>query len=233
MVTAGIYLILRCSPLLIYSLNINILIIFLGSLTAIMSASIAIFQDDIKKIIAYSTCSQLGYMFFSCGLMNYEVAFFHLINHAFFKALLFLSAGSIIHSLSDEQDLKKMGGLVNLLPFTYSVFIVGSLAIMGFPYLTGFYSKDSLIELIIVNSNNNISFYCTFISLFTAILTNIYSLRIIYLVFLVKTKSKRILIQNIHDAPSFMLFSQFILSFFSIFIGFFFFDLFLGLGSDI
>jgi NADH:ubiquinone oxidoreductase subunit 5 (subunit L)/multisubunit Na+/H+ antiporter MnhA subunit len=233
MVTAGIYLTLRCEPLLVYTPNISFFIAIIGSLTAIMAASIAVFQDDIKKIIAYSTCSQLGYMYFSIGLLNYEISFFHLINHAFFKALLFLSAGSIIHSLSDEQDLKKMGGLINLIPFTYSVFLIASLAIMGFPYLTGFYSKDTLIELVLINTNINLAFYCYVIAVFTAVLTNIYSLRIMYLVFFSKCKSKKILIKHVHDSPAPMFFSQLVLALFSIFIGYCFSDLFIGPGSDI
>ena len=146
MVTAGVFVILRSSPLLEYS-NISLFVItVIGSLTAFMAATIGIVQNDLKKVIAYSTCSQLGYMVFACGLSNYSIGFFHLINHAFFKALLFLTAGALIHSMSDEQDLRKMGGLKSILPYTYVMFLIGSLSLMGFPFLTGFYSKDLILE---------------------------------------------------------------------------------------
>jgi NADH-ubiquinone oxidoreductase chain 5 len=147
MVTAGVFLILRSSPLLEYS-NFSLFIItFIGSLTAFLASTIGVVQHDLKKVIAYSTCSQLGYMVLACGLSNYSVSLFHLMNHAFFKALLFLSAGSVIHAMSDEQDMRKMGGLVKLIPITYVMILIGSLALMGFPFLTGFYSKDILLEL--------------------------------------------------------------------------------------
>lgn len=147
MVTAGIFLIIRCSPLFEYSLFILNLITIFGALTTIFAATVGLVQNDIKKIIAYSTCSQLGYMAFVCGTSNYSVGLFHLSNHAFFKALLFLSAGSIIHSLSNEQDIRKMGGLINLLPYTYAMMLAGSLSIAGFPFLSGFYSKDIILEV--------------------------------------------------------------------------------------
>jgi NADH-ubiquinone oxidoreductase chain 5 len=112
-----------------------------------MAATIGVVQNDLKKVIAYSTCSQLGYMILACGLSNYSIALFHLMNHAFFKALLFLSAGSVIHAMRDEQDMRKMGGLIKVIPITYIMILIGSLALMGFPFLTGFYSKDILLEL--------------------------------------------------------------------------------------
>jgi NADH-ubiquinone oxidoreductase chain 5 len=147
MVTAGVFVILRSSPILEYS-NFSLLIItIIGSLTAFMAATIGVVQNDLKKVIAYSTCSQLGYMILACGLSNYSIALFHLMNHAFFKALLFLSAGSVIHAMADEQDMRKMGGLIKTIPITYVMILVGSLALMGFPFLTGFYSKDILLEL--------------------------------------------------------------------------------------
>jgi NADH-ubiquinone oxidoreductase chain 5 len=147
MVTAGVFVVLRSSPILEYS-NFSLLIVtIIGSLTAFMAATIGVVQNDLKKVIAYSTCSQLGYMIFACGLSNYTISLFHLMNHAFFKALLFLSAGSVIHAMSDEQDMRKMGGLIKVIPITYIMIVVGSLALMGFPFLTGFYSKDILLEL--------------------------------------------------------------------------------------
>ncbi|MAE59581.1 MAG: NADH-quinone oxidoreductase subunit L, partial [Halobacteriovorax sp.] len=147
MVTAGVFLIIRCSPLFEYSPTMLSVITFVGALTAFFAATAGTVQNDLKKVIAYSTCSQLGYMVFSCGLSGYAVSLFHLANHAFFKALLFLSAGCVIHSLSDEQDMRRMGGLVKLLPLTYTLFLIGTLALTGFPFLTGFYSKDVILEI--------------------------------------------------------------------------------------
>jgi NADH-ubiquinone oxidoreductase chain 5 len=146
MVTAGIYMILRCSPLLEFAPNALAVIAFFGASTAFFAATTGLLQNDLKKVIAYSTCSQLGYMVFACGLSGYQLGVFHLSNHAFFKALLFLGAGSVIHAVADEQDMRKMGGLRRLLPFSYAVMLIGSLALMGFPFLTGFYSKDSILE---------------------------------------------------------------------------------------
>jgi NADH-ubiquinone oxidoreductase chain 5 len=158
MVTAGVFLLIKCSPIFEYSPKILVFITFVGATTAFFSATVGLIQNDIKKVIAYSTCSQLGYMVFACGLSNYHVALFHLSNHAFFKALLFLSAGSIIHSLSNEQDMRKYGSLINLLPFTSVMLLIGSLSLMGFPFLTGYYSKDLIIELAYSNYTINGSF---------------------------------------------------------------------------
>eukprot|EP01090_Pellita_catalonica_P018082 TRINITY_DN568_c0_g1_i6.p1 TRINITY_DN568_c0_g1~~TRINITY_DN568_c0_g1_i6.p1 ORF type:complete len:176 (-),score=9.88 TRINITY_DN568_c0_g1_i6:2054-2581(-) len=146
MVTAGVYLLIKCSPILENSKNILLIILFFGGFTALLSSTIGLVQNDIKKIIAYSTCSQLGYMVFSCGSSNYLASFFHLFNHAFFKALLFLGAGAVIHSMSDEQDLRKFGGLASILPFSYISLLIGSLTLFGLPFLSGFYSKDLIIE---------------------------------------------------------------------------------------
>jgi NADH-ubiquinone oxidoreductase chain 5 len=147
MVTAGVFLIIRSSFIFEFIPNILILITFIGSITSFFAATIGLLQNDLKRIIAYSTCSQLGYMIFACGLSNYSVSIFHLANHAFFKALLFLSAGIIIHALANEQDMRKMGGLRQILPFTYTMMLIGSFSLMGFPFLTGFYSKDIILEL--------------------------------------------------------------------------------------
>lgn len=146
MVTAGVFLIIRCSIVIDLSPILLQIITLFGALTAFFAATAGAFQYDLKRIIAYSTCSQLGYMVFACGLSHYGLALFHLANHAFFKALLFLSAGSVIHGLHDEQDLRKMGGLVKVMPITYIMFLIGSLSLAGFPFLTGFYSKDLILE---------------------------------------------------------------------------------------
>ena len=185
MVTAGVFLLIRCSPIFEYAPTVLFFVSLFGGLTAFFFSIVAVFQYDLKKVIAYSTCSQLGYMFFSCGLSNYQVSFFHLFNHAFFKALLFLSAGSIIHAFGDEQDMRSMGCLVNLLPFTYLCILVGFLSIIGFPFLTGFYSKDIILELafsrLLVDG-----FFIYFLGIFTAFFTAIYSLRLLLFVFFFK-----------------------------------------------
>jgi NADH-ubiquinone oxidoreductase chain 5 len=147
LVTAGVFLIIRCSPLFEFAELTLFFIMIIGGCTAFFSATIAVTQDDIKKVIAYSTCSQLGYMIFSCGLSEYNLSLFHLVNHAFFKALLFLGAGSIIHSMSGEQDMRKLGNLIKFIPYTYSVMLIGFLALAGFPFLSGFYSKEIILEI--------------------------------------------------------------------------------------
>ena len=157
MVTAGVFLMIRFSPLIEFSPVVLTILIVVGSLTAFFAAMTGTFQNDLKRVIAYSTCSQLGYMIFACGLSCYNTSIFHLSNHAFFKALLFLSAGSVIHAVSDEQDMRRMGALVKFLPTTYSLMLIGSLALAGFPFLTGFYSKDFIIELSQVSLNPNLN----------------------------------------------------------------------------
>jgi NADH-ubiquinone oxidoreductase chain 5 len=146
MVTAGVYLLIRISFLFEFLPDLLYIIAIIGAFTSFFSATIALVQMDIKKLIAYSTCSQLGYMVFACGMSFYNLSLFHLFNHAFFKALLFLSAGSIIHSLSNEQDLRKMGGLLKILPNSYISILIASLSLAGFPFLSGFFSKDLIIE---------------------------------------------------------------------------------------
>ena len=147
MVTAGVFLLARSSPLLEYSETALAVITRIGAATAFFAGTVGLVQNDLKRVIAYSTCSQLGYMVFACGLSAYAVGVFHLANHALFKALLFLSAGSVIHAMGDEQDMRRMGGLVRILPLTYAMMVIGSVALMGFPFLTGFYSKDVILEV--------------------------------------------------------------------------------------
>jgi len=147
MVTAGVFLLIRASSLYELSSSVRFFITVDGAATAFMAATSGLLQNDLKKVIAYSTCSQLGYMVFACGLSSYALSLFHLTNHAFFKALLFLSAGAVIHSVSNEQDMRKLGRLIQLLPYTYATFVIGSLALIGFPFLSGFYSKDLILEI--------------------------------------------------------------------------------------
>lgn len=231
MVTAGVYLVTRCSPFFEYSVfSLNIITI-IGASTAFFASTVALVQNDFKKIIAYSTCSQLGYMFFACGLSNYPVAIFHLSNHAYFKALLFLCSGVVIHAMADEQDIRKMGGLRRILPFTYIMFLIGSLSLMGFPFLTGFYSKDLILEIAFA-TNNEMGHFAYWLGSIGAFCTSFYSTRLLYFAFLTETNAHKIVIKNAHDAPFKMAFPLGILAFASIFIGFLTKDMFVGLGTD-
>jgi len=231
MVTAGVFLLARCSHLFEYSQLALNFIMFIGSATAFFASTTGLFQNDMKRVIAYSTCSQLGYMVFACGLSSYEVGIFHLSNHAFFKALLFLGAGSVIHAVADEQDMRKMGGLRNLLPFTYSIMLIGSLALMGFPFLTGFYSKDTILEVAYAKYTiwGHFSYY---LGTFAAFFTAFYSIRLLFLVFLAEPNGHKTSILNAHEGSWRMTFPLFILSIFSISIGFLTRDLFIGFGTD-
>ena len=231
MVTAGVFLIVRCSPLFEFAPNISLIITISGAMTAFMAASIGLVQNDLKRVIAYSTCSQLGYMMIACGTSGYAVGMFHLTNHAFFKALLFLSAGSIIHALADEQDMRKMGGLLNLLPFTYSMMLIGSLSLMGFPFLTGFYSKDLILEWTFSQFSIN-GLFAYWMGSLSAFFTAFYSIRVICLTFLKKPGMSQQIFLNVHEAPIRMAIPLFFLSFFSIFIGYFFKDMFVGIGTN-
>ncbi len=230
MVTAGVFLIVRCSPIYEYSPIILNFITIIGMTTAFFAASIALVQNDIKKIIAYSTCSQLGYMFFATGVGAYNVAMFHLFTHAFFKALLFLGAGSVIHSFHNEQDINKMGGVYKNLPYTYTLMIIGTLALTGFPFLSGFYSKDLIIEFAFLKGNT-VGYYACVIGIFTAVLTSIYSWRLIFKTFHGEYNNKNQPIESMHESPMVMLAPLIILAIGSIFAGFIFKSLFMGYGS--
>ena len=231
MVTAGVFLILRCSALFEYSPVALTVVTIVGALTAFFAATSGLLQNDLKRVIAYSTCSQLGYMVFTCGISSYSVSLFHLMNHAFFKALLFLSAGAIIHALMDEQDMRKMGGLLQVLPFSYIMIIIGSLALMGFPFLTGFYSKDVIIELAYATYTIDGTF-AHWLGSLSALFTSFYSFRLLYLTFLAKSNSFKTYVVNAHDAPIVMAIPLIILAFGSIFVGFLTKDMFIGMGTD-
>ena len=230
MVTAGVYLVTRCSPIFEYSILTLKLITIIGALTAFFASTVGLVQNDMKKIIAYSTCSQLGYMFFACGLSNYSLGIFHLSNHACFKALLFLGAGSVIHAMGDEQDIRKMGGLRRILPFTYIMFLIGSLALMGFPFLTGFYSKDVILEIAFATFNE-IGHFAYWLGTIGASFTAFYSTRLIYFAFLSETNAHKNVILHAHDAPFKMALPLGILALGSIFIGYLTKDMFIGLGT--
>ncbi len=227
MVTAGVFLVVRCSPLFEYSELALSLITIIGMTTAIFAASVALVQNDIKKIIAYSTCSQLGYMFFAAGVGAYNVAMFHLFTHAFFKALLFLGSGSVIHAFKDEQDITKMGGVWKKLPYTYTFMIIGTLALTGFPFLSGFYSKDAIIEFAYL-SGNATGYCAAMVGIFTAFLTSIYSWRLIFKTFHGDYNNKNLEIKNIHESSLIILIPLFILSLGAVASGFIFKDLFIG-----
>ncbi|RPG95351.1 MAG: NADH-quinone oxidoreductase subunit L [Candidatus Pelagibacter sp. TMED286] len=230
MVTAGVFLVVRCSPIFEYSeLALNIITI-VGMSTAFFAATVALVQTDIKKIIAYSTCSQLGYMFFATGVGAYNVAMFHLFTHAFFKALLFLGSGSVIHAFKDEQNINNMGGVWKKLPYTYALMVIGTLALTGFPFLSGFYSKDAIIEFAYLKGNTT-GYYAAGIGIFTALLTSIYSWRLMFKTFHGEYNNKKIKIEETHESPLVMLIPLVFLSIGAIFAGFFFKDLFIGYDS--
>jgi len=230
MVTAGVFLIVRCSPIYEYSdLALNIITI-VGMSTAFFAATVALVQTDIKKIIAYSTCSQLGYMFFAAGVGAYNVAMFHLFTHAFFKALLFLGSGSVIHAFKDEQNINNMGGVWKKLPYTYTLMIIGTLALTGFPFLSGFYSKDAIIEFAYLRGNTT-GYYAATIGIFTAFITSIYSWRLMFKTFHGEYNNKNIKIEETHESPLVMLIPLVLLSVGAIFAGFIFKELFIGYGG--
>nr|YP_009300653.1 NADH dehydrogenase subunit 5 [Turritopsis dohrnii]ALK27154.1 NADH dehydrogenase subunit 5 [Turritopsis dohrnii] len=218
MVTAGVFLIIRLSPFFEKSPTVLIIIIFVGSLTAFFSASIGLVQNDIKKVIAYSTCSQLGYMVMICGFSYYDCGLFHLFNHGFFKALLFLSAGSIIHAIRDEQDIRKMGNLIYYLPFSYICILVGSISLMGLPFLTGFYSKDLILE---IANTEYIYSYALWLGLLSASFTAFYSFRLICYVFINKTQLNKINLMKIHEGGWNLIICLFALCILSVSIGYF------------
>tara|TARA_A100000164_G_scaffold203289_1_gene180406 strand:+ start:1009 stop:2922 length:1914 start_codon:yes stop_codon:yes gene_type:complete len=232
MVTAGVFLVVRCSPIYEYSPIILDFITIIGMLTAIFAASVALVQNDIKKIIAYSTCSQLGYMFFAAGVGAYNVAMFHLFTHAFFKALLFLGSGSVIHAFKDEQDINKMGDSWKKLPYTYSLMIIGTLALTGFPFLSGFYSKDAIIEFAYLKGDT-IGYTAAFIGILTAFLTSIYSWRLIFKTFHGNYNNKQVKKEKLHESPIVMLLPLVILAIGAIVSGYMFKNIFIGYESSI
>ncbi len=231
MVTAGVFLVVRCSPMFEYSQVALNLVTVVGLITAIFAASVALVQNDIKKIVAYSTCSQLGYMFFAAGLGAYHVAMFHLFTHAFFKALLFLGAGSVIHAFKDEQDIRKMGGVRKKLPYTYIFMLLGTLALTGFPFLSGFYSKDAIIEFAYLN-NTSLGNYAASIGIFTAFFTSIYSWRLFFKTFHGPFNNKKISLNDTHESPLVMLIPLVFLGIGAIFSGFLFKNTFIGHHSN-
>ena len=230
MVTAGVYLLIRSSPLIEYSSTVLLICLWLGAVTTVFSSLIGLFQQDIKKIIAYSTMSQLGMMVIAIGLSSYNVAIFHLINHAFYKGLLFLGAGAVIHAVVDNQDLRKYGGLISFLPLTYTVILIASLSLVAFPFMTGFYSKDFILESAFGQYQfSSINVY--FIAVIGAVFTTLYSVKVIYLTFIGTPNGSLNYYKNAHESDIFISLPLVILAIFSIYFGFLTKDIYIGLGS--
>jgi proton-translocating NADH-quinone oxidoreductase chain L len=231
MVTAGIFLLIRCSFLFELSPFVLQLVAIVGSVTALFGAYTGLFSHDIKKVIAFSTCSQLGYMMLACGLERYNAAFFHLVSHAFFKALLFLAAGAIIHAAFDEQDVRKYGSFRRYLPLTYICFLIGSLNLMGIPFLSGFYTKDLILELAFTGITP-VSIFCYALGVHSVIVTSAYSTRILILTFLTEPNNNRYYINSTHESSWNIKIALITLAFLSIFAGYFLADIFAGLGTS-
>ena len=236
MVTAGVYLLMRVSPLIEHSSTVLLIILWIGAITTVFSSLIGLFQQDIKKVIAYSTMSQLGMMVIAVGLSSYNIALFHLVNHAFYKALLFLGAGAVIHAVADNQDFRKYGGLITYLPLSYSIMLIASLSLVAFPFMTGFYSKDLIIESAYGQYNlSSITIY--FIATIGAMFTTLYSVKVLYLTFLTNPNGPIVnyryeTSKAAHEGDIFMSMPLITLAVFSIFFGFLTKDIFIGLGSD-
>jgi NADH-ubiquinone oxidoreductase chain 5 len=234
MVTAGVYLLMRSSPLIEYSSTVLILCLWVGAITTVFSSLIGLFQQDIKKVIAYSTMSQLGMMVIAVGLSSYNIALFHLVNHAFYKGLLFLGAGAVIHAVADNQDFRKYGGLIHYLPLTYSVMLIASLSLVAIPFMTGFYSKDFILESAYGQYQLS-SIVVYFIATIGAMFTTLYSVKVLYLTFMTNPNGPLINYKKLHpahDGDIFMSFPLIILAIFSIFFGYITKDIFIGLGSN-
>lgn len=230
MVTAGVYLLMRTSPIIEYSSTVLILCLWLGGITTVFSSLIGLFQQDIKKVIAYSTMSQLGMMVIAVGLSSYNIALFHLINHAFYKGLLFLGAGAVIHAVSDNQDFRKYGGLRSFLPLTYSVMLIASLSLVAFPFMTGFYSKDLILESVLGQFYFS-SCVIYLIATIGAIFTTLYSVKVVYLTFLTNPNGPLTNYKQAHEGNMFISLPLIVLAIFSILFGYVAKDIFVGLGS--
>ncbi len=231
MVTAGVFMVCRLSPIFEFSDVALTVVTVVGATTAFFAATVALTQTDIKRVIAYSTCSQLGYMFFAAGVSAYPAAMFHLTTHAFFKALLFLCAGSVIHAMSDEQNMKKMGGIGKLIPFTYIIMLIGTLAITGFPFLAGFYSKDMVIEAAF-GAHTGAGTYAFWMGIVAAFMTAYYSWRLMFLTFHGKPRADEKTMAHVHESPLVMTVSLAVLAVGAIFSGFAFYNGFVGEGMS-
>ncbi|MCA3288053.1 MAG: NADH-quinone oxidoreductase subunit L [Roseomonas sp.] len=227
MVTAGVFLVARMSPVFEYAPTALAIVTVVGASTALFAATIGCVQNDIKRIIAYSTCSQLGYMFFAAGVGAYQGAIFHLFTHAFFKALLFLSAGAVIHAMSDEQDIRKMGGIWKKIPVTYAVMWIGSLALAGVPYFAGYYSKDFVLEAAYA-AHSGVGMYAFICGLLAAFLTAFYSWRLLILTFHGAPRADHHTMEHVHESPLVMLVPLLLLAVGAMFAGAVFAPSFIG-----
>ncbi len=227
MVTAGVFMVCRLSPMIEYAPFTLDVITVVGGLTAIFAATVGMTQFDIKRVIAYSTCSQLGYMCFAAGVSAYPAAMFHLTTHAFFKALLFLGAGSVIHALSDEQDLRNMGGIWKHVPFTYLMMWVGSLALAGFPFFAGYYSKDMILEAAFA-AHTGVGSFAFWLGCAAAFLTAFYSWRLLIMAFHGKPRASAEVMARVHESPKVMTLPLLVLSLGAIFSGWLGYELFVG-----
>ncbi|MEQ8585840.1 MAG: NADH-quinone oxidoreductase subunit L [Thalassobaculaceae bacterium] len=231
MVTAGVFLVARMSPLFEYAPTALVVVTVVGAATAFFAATVGTTQNDIKRVIAYSTCSQLGYMFFALGVSAYPAAIFHLMTHAFFKALLFLSAGSVIHALHDEQDMRNMGGLWRKVPWTYAMFWIGSLALAGVPFFAGFYSKDMILESAFAahTGAGTFAFWC---GIAAALLTAFYSWRLLFMTFHGKPRMDQHTFDHAHESPPVMLAPLIVLAIGAVISGFVGYEYFVGHHMD-
>lgn len=233
MVTAGVYLLIRMSPLIEYSSTVLLFCLWVGAITTLFSSLIGLFQQDIKKVIAYSTMSQLGMMVIAVGLSSYNIAIFHLVNHAFYKGLLFLGAGAVIHAVADNQDFRKYGGLVSYLPLTYSIMLIASMSLVAIPFMSGYYSKDLILESAYGRFYLS-SIIVYFIATIGAMFTTLYSIKILYLTFLASPNGPIVNYKQAHpahDGDIYISIPLIILAAFSIFFGYLTKDIFIGLGS--
>jgi len=231
MVTAGVFMVVRFSPLFEYAPGTLAFVAVVGATTAIVTASIGLVQNDIKRVIAYSTCSQLGYMFFAIGVSAYSAAIFHLFTHAFFKALLFLGSGAVIHALSDEQDMRKMGGLYRRLPITYTMMWIGSLALAGIPFFAGFYSKDIILEAAYAAGTAAGSF-AFWVGIIAALMTAFYSWRLLFMTFHGRPRASAEVMSHVHEAPLSMMVPLLILALGAIFAGYFAYEPLVGAHTE-
>jgi NADH-quinone oxidoreductase subunit L len=228
MVTAGVFMVARLSPLFELSPVALTVVTVIGAITAFFAATVGVAQNDIKRVVAYSTCSQLGYMFVALGLGAYAAGIFHLFTHAFFKALLFLGSGSVIHALHGEQDLRKMGGLRGPIPFTFAMMVIGTLSLTGFPFTAGFFSKDAIIE-VAGASTAPAARYAYWLIVIAAFLTSFYSWRLIFMAFFGKPKDEHAF-EHAHESPPVMTGPLLVLAIGALGAGFVFADYFIEHG---
>ncbi|WP_019995309.1 NADH-quinone oxidoreductase subunit L [Aureimonas ureilytica] len=231
MVTAGVFMLARMSPVFELSPSALTFVTFIGATTAFFAATIGLVQNDIKRVIAYSTCSQLGYMFVALGVGAYGAAVFHLFTHAFFKALLFLGAGSVIHAVDGEQDMRNMGGLRKHIPITYWTMMIGTLALTGFPFTAGYYSKDAIIESAFAGENA-FAMYGFIMTVIAAALTSFYSWRLVFMTFHGKPRASHEVMHHVHESPPVMTVPLYVLSVGALLAGIVFYPFFLGEGYE-